>query len=220
VAENEVRLARARLAFLLARPPDAPFEIQGQLGRGDAPPELEPLLLRAVEQRPEIRQVEIAVARERLVEKQANLEYLPDIDVGVARHRIVGEESTWDVTVSVPIPLFFWQTRRGPVAEARANRTALEREAEHSRNAVRLEVEEAHTNAVSAHERIQLIEKQILAQAEEAHEMFLFSYQEGEIGGIELIEARRTLIEARESYADALFDFDVALAALDKAVGE
>jgi outer membrane protein TolC len=50
--------------------------------------------------------------------------------------------------------------------------------------------------------------------------MFLFSYQEGEIGGIELIEARRTLIEARRSYADALYNYDVTLAALEKSVGQ
>ena len=50
--------------------------------------------------------------------------------------------------------------------------------------------------------------------------MFLFSFQEGEIGGIELIEARRTLIEARKSYAGALHNFSVALAALEKSVGQ
>jgi outer membrane protein TolC len=49
--------------------------------------------------------------------------------------------------------------------------------------------------------------------------MFLFSFQEGEIGGFELIEARRTLIEARKSYADALNNFNLALAALAKSVG-
>ena len=50
--------------------------------------------------------------------------------------------------------------------------------------------------------------------------MFLFSYQEGDIGGIELIEARRTLVEAQVDYADALFEYDLAVAALEKAVGE
>jgi outer membrane protein TolC len=50
--------------------------------------------------------------------------------------------------------------------------------------------------------------------------MFLFSFQEGEIGGIELIEARRTLVEARKSYADALYNYDITLAALEKSVGQ
>jgi outer membrane protein TolC len=49
--------------------------------------------------------------------------------------------------------------------------------------------------------------------------MFLFSYQEGEIGGIELITARRTLIESRTAYADALFNYRAAIAALEKSIG-
>ena len=43
--------------------------------------------------------------------------------------------------------------------------------------------------------------------------------KEGEIGGIELIESRKTLNEARKSYADALFNYARDLAVLDKAVG-
>ena len=50
--------------------------------------------------------------------------------------------------------------------------------------------------------------------------MFLFSYQEGEIGSIELIEARRTLLEARKSYADALYNYGIAMAALEKSIGQ
>ncbi len=73
---------------------------------------------------------------------------------------------------------------------------------------------------MTANNQIQLFEDDILTQAEEVYNMFLFSYQEGEIGAIELIEARRTLIEARKSYADAVFNYDVALAALEKSIGQ
>ena len=146
--------------------------------------------------------------------------YLPDFDLGVSRHRIEGESTTWDVTISFPIPLFFWQPMKGEIAEAQANIKALDREKEHLRNAIILEVEEAYMNALTANNQIQLFEDEILAQAEEVYNMFLFSYQEGEIGGIELIEARRTLMEARKSYADSLYNYDVALAALEKSIGQ
>ena len=75
-------------------------------------------------------------------------------------------------------------------------------------------------NAVTVNNQIRLFEEEILAQAEEVYNMFLFSYQEGEIGSIELIEARRTLIEAQTSYADALFNYGVAIAALEKSIGQ
>ena len=74
-------------------------------------------------------------------------------------------------------------------------------------------------SSLRAHDQILLFEEDILPQAEEVYDMFLFSFQEGAIGGIELIEARRTLNEARRSYADSLFDYALALAVLEKAVG-
>jgi len=220
VAATGVYLARAHLAFWLARPAERPFDVEGQLGGAPVPGGLDALVQRALEARPEIRQIELARARERLVEKQARLEYLPDLEVGVARHRIQGFPSPWNVTFSFPVPLFFWQPPKGPIAEAQANRRALDREAENLRHAIRLEVEEAHTYAVSARSRIRLFEEEILRPAQEVHDMLLFSYQEGGIGGIELIEARRTLVEAQVDYADALFEYDLAVAALEKAVGE
>jgi cobalt-zinc-cadmium efflux system outer membrane protein len=73
---------------------------------------------------------------------------------------------------------------------------------------------------VTAGQQIELFEREILKQAEEAYEMFAFSYQEGEIGGLELIAARRTLLQARQSYAEALYTSNVAVAALNKAVGQ
>ena len=69
-------------------------------------------------------------------------------------------------------------------------------------------------------DQIQLYEEEILKQSEEVYNMFSFSYQEGEIGSIELIDARRTLLEARQSYADALFYYDVSLAALELSIGQ
>jgi outer membrane protein TolC len=130
------------------------------------------------------------------------------------------ELTTWDFTLSVSLPVFFWQPLKGEIAEAQANLEAFRNEQEHVANTIALEVEESCANALLSGRQIELFEKDILPQAEEAYHMFLFSFEEGEIGGIELIEARRTLIEARKSYADALNNFNVALAALAKSVGQ
>jgi outer membrane protein TolC len=148
------------------------------------------------------------------------MSYLPDFDIGLSRHRLQGEKTTWDFTLSFPIPLFFWQPKKGEIAEASANIEALKRYQQHLQNTIGLEVEEAYLNAVTAENQIELFEKEILTQAEEVYKMFLFSYQEGEISGIELIEARRTLIEARRSYADALFNYGITLAVLEKSIGQ
>jgi outer membrane protein TolC len=219
-ASNEVRLSKAYLNFLLAKKKYDPLEIKGELRHPPIALSLEELKERALAIRPEIKRVDYSLEKEALRKKHAYLSYLPDFDLGISRHRIEGELTTWDVTISFPIPLFFWQPKKGEIAEAQANIESLLREKEHLKNSIILEVEESYMNALTAQNQIQLFEDEILAQAEEVYNMFLFSFQEGEIGGIELIDSRRTLIEARKSYADALFNYDVALADLEKSIGQ
>jgi outer membrane protein TolC len=219
-ATNDVRLARATLNYLLSRKKYAPIEVVGNLKRDPIKLEFDSLLARALITRPEMRKIGLSLEREHLQKKSATMSYLPDLDLGINRHRVEGEGSWWDVTLSVPIPLFFWQPKQGEIAEAEANILAIQKETDHIRNTITLEVEEAYMNAVTADNQIQLYETEILSQAEEVYNMFLFSYQEGEIGSIELIAARRTLLESARSYADALFNYEVALATLERSIGQ
>ena len=219
-ATNEERLSKAMLNFLLARKKYSPLEIKGELKKPSIILNIDEFIQRALLFRREIKRINFSLEKETLKKKQANIIYLPDFELGVSRHHIEGEGKWWDFTLSFPIPLFFWQPKKGEIAEAQANIEALKREVDHLKNAITLEVEEAYMNAITANNQIQLFEDEMLTQAEEVYNMFLFSYQEGEIGGIELIEARRTLMETRKSYADALFNYDVALATLEKSIGQ
>ena len=219
-AANDVRLAKARLNFLLARKKYQPLEIVGEFKKRSPEFTLDELKEKALAMRPEIKRVGFSLDKENLRKTLGYLGYFPDFSLGVSRHRLSGAPTTWDFTLSLRLPVFFWQPLKGEIAEAEANLEAYRKEREHIANSIGLEVEDSYANALMAARQIDLYEKDILAQAEEAYKMFLFSFQEGEIGGIELIEARRTLIEARKSYADALNNFNIALAALAKSVGQ
>jgi outer membrane protein TolC len=219
-AANQVRLDKAMLNFLLARKKYSPLEIKGDLKRAPISLNVDELIQKALSFRPEVKRITLGIEREQLTKKQGYMSYLPDFDLGVNKHHLIGEGDFWDFTLSFPIPLFFWQPKKGKIAEAEANIRSLKKESDHIQNAISLEVEEAYRNALTADNQIKLFEEEILTQAEEVYNLFLFSYQEGEIGGIELIDARRTLMEARKSYADALFNYSVALAALEKSIGQ
>lgn len=220
VAQNERRLAAAGLNFLLARKTYDPLEIRGEMKRAFVPLDLETLEQLALTSRPELRRVQTSLAKDGLKKTQGYLSYLPDLELGIARHRITGEAKTWDFTLSLPIPLFFWQPKTGAVAEAEANRASLTQEAAHLKDAIALEVEEAYLRALASREQIELLEQQVLKQAEEVYAVFLFKFDQGEIGGIELIDARRSLNEARKEYADALYNYQLTIATLEKSVGQ
>lgn len=218
LAADRKRSALIALNQVLGRRDQAVLEVHGGFDRAPIAESLEDLLGRARSTRPELRQASSAVERERLREKEGRLGFLPDLGLGVARHTIRDEPSSWDVTLSATVPLFVWQ----PVAasrEAAANRLAREREREHLESAVRQEVEEAAIQAESAWRQVQLFESDILVQSRDIHALFLESYHEGEIAGIELIEARRSLNEVGTAHAEALCAYAVARAALERAIG-
>lgn len=219
LAESDILLAKARLNYLLGRSRFEPIEVAGELARDPMPHDLEALVRKAIRSRPEVERAAARLDKERGEKTEAAMSYLPDFDLGLARHRLTGEPTTWNFTLSFPIPLFFWQPARGRIAETRANIRSLERQAEDLRNLITLEVEQGFLSAASAESRIALFEKEILAQAEDVYNLILFSFEEGEIGGLELIEARRTLVEARKAYAEALYVYNMTLAALERSVG-
>ena len=219
VASNEESLAKARLNNLLARRNNTPLVIQGQLQVPFLGLNLEELKQEARSLRPESKGIGYSIERESYKQKQSRLSLRPDFDVNLSHHYIEGEPFSWSFTVSVPLPFLFKQRYNAEVAESQAAVFALERELDHLHNSIFLEVEEAYLNSLTAKAQIKLYQDDILPEAEEVYQMFLFSYQEGEIGGIELIEARRTLNEANRYYAEALFNYALTLATLDKAVG-
>ncbi len=59
----------------------------------------------------------------------------------------------------------------------------------------------------------------LLAQAEEVYRIALRSYEEGEVGYLQLLEAQQTLIAVRRGYIDALASYQAALAELERATG-
>ncbi len=219
LAENDILLAKARLNYLLGRAKLDPLDVRGDFVRAPLPIDREALAERALRVRPEAARLAAGLEKEERLKSEATLTYFPDFDLSLSRHRIAGEASTWDFTLSFPVPLFFWQPARGRIAEARANIRALQKRSEDLRNRIGLEVDEACFNARTAADRIAVFEQEILAQAEDVYDLVLFSFQEGEIGGLELIDARRGLLEARKAYADALYDHSLTIAALERSVG-
>ncbi len=190
-AANDRSLARARLNYHLARGRNDPIEIEGQLKLPFVSLELESLQAEAFSMRPELKRFEFASSREDLIQESARLSNWPDVDVNISRHGLEGLPTTWSLTFSVPLPFLFQQRQKAEILEAQANIRALERESRQMRHTIGLEVEEAFTNAQKARDQIMLYQDEILPQAREVYDMFLFSYREGEIGGIELIDARK-----------------------------
>jgi cobalt-zinc-cadmium efflux system outer membrane protein len=219
LAANDLFRARVLLNSLLNREPDAPLSLSGEL----KPPPLEigraDCLEQALARRPDIVRARIAEKRFSLQLALARLAFLPDFQFAVSRHRISGENSTWDVGLSVQIPLWFWQPLKGEIAEAKANQERSRAEREEIERSITRDVEQAWQTVATLDRHIRFFEEQVLQEAEEVYGKAMLSYQEGEIGYMELLEAQRTLVEIKHDYAEALFRGQFSRLDLEKCLG-
>ena len=65
-----------------------------------------------------------------------------------------------------------------------------------------------------------LYQSDILKQAEEVYHTAKISYEEGEANYLFLLEAKKTLINAKENYLNALYQYKIAFVKLEQAVGK
>ena len=219
LAENELVLAKAALNFLLARPTKSALEVEGKLEGSAVETTLEELQERAFKYRPEAIGAQHAVEGARAAHSLAKLSYMPDFSLRAGQHWETELGNTWDIEFGINLPIFFWQRQKGEMAEARANLASLNFSLAAIRNRIALEVNDAFLRVTALKDRMKLFQEEILVEAEEAYRIAMRSYQEGEIGNLELLEGQRTLMEVRLSYADTLFEYNVALAELEKSVG-
>ncbi|HEK86823.1 MAG: TolC family protein [Candidatus Saccharicenans sp.] len=217
--ETERQIGQARLNVLLGRDRSQPLEIKGDWKPSALEINLEEAKEQALSQRPEIKKIEYSELRAEIQKKQAYLSYLPDFNLGFARHELEGIKY-WDFSLSFAVPLFFWQTRRGEVAEAEALIRAGQNEKKYWQDLISLDVEEAYRQALLYQDQIKLFEENMLSQSEKVYDMLLYSFKEGQISGLELIEARRTWLETRITYAENLYQYAISLALLNKAMGK
>lgn len=125
---------------------------------------------------------------------------------------------TWDVAMGIRIPIFDGMLTRGNIGDARAALTTREREYEDMRDVVELEIKEALIGLEEARQRIRLSEQQ-LESAQESYKLAEEQYEVGLGTILELTEAGVELTLAESQRVDAITDYKVALAFLDRASG-
>lgn len=204
--------ARARLASFWAGETDFSVDLDGFYDPGshareadivDAKASPDLALIGAAQDRADAA-VDLEVARS-----------VQDVDVGAGvRHFNDGGDVAAVAQLSVPLALF--DRNRGAIAAARAERTRLAYEEESLRLAVLRDGAALQRERASAIGRVDSFRERVIPQAEAALEQVRDGYARGAFSSLEVLDAQRALHEARESLVDALSDYHLADAALDR----
>ncbi|MFB0527984.1 MAG: TolC family protein, partial [bacterium] len=224
-ARNNLKLAREELSFLLNTKLEDDWKVEGDFPREKRKVSLQDALAKALRERSEIKQLMIQEEVGKVSIKLAKAENRPNLDF-LANYQYTNpfysrEEwgGTWNVILSLNFPLFSGLSDLGRVNQAKAGLEQVKILRSQIEERIKLEVRKAIFDMEEARERIEAQEENVelarknLRIAEER-------YRQGLMSEIELRDAELSLTQADTDYFQALYDYNVAGAFLDRAVGK
>jgi len=218
---KEYRLSRSRLALILGRDPGDPPEISGDLSFSPVLFNLDTLKYLALINHPIVNRAEIQISQKKISRTLAWLGLMPSIKLSYFRHEFPGEPvpKAWGGEVGLSIPFWFFLKGQGSIRAASFELDASRYHLESQKRRVLLHVEEAYSQFIVAEKQVQLYQRSSLGEVEELVRIATRSYEEGEMGYLEVAEALRSLNKTKAGYAEALYEYLAAQVDLEKAVG-
>lgn len=217
-AQSELAAARSRLASTWGQDERSVGQVVADLDNLAPPPPLEAVLSR-LEKGAELGK---ARATQTLREQSLRLEranQIPDITLSAGIRRYFDtDESALVAGFSIPIPVF--GLNPGGVLEA-SDRVeqggAVKRD---TRLRLRQETFALHATMRSAYEAALTLQDDILPAAGTTYEAAQASYAEGRLGLLDVLDAQRTLFDARADYIESLADYHTARIGMERITGE
>jgi outer membrane protein, heavy metal efflux system len=217
--ERDLATARAALDRVLGRPPGSPVEATDRLEVPPPLPDLDTLVRSAAAARPEALGLAAEQDGARSATRLARQYWLPDVSLNLLRDTNLGEPTSYSTELSVSLPLFFWQHRKGEVAEAVHRERELEAARRDLLAQIDLEVRSAYAAADTSQRQAAYLRDELLPEAREAYRIASVSYGLGGASALDLLDAKRTLLDAEAADAEALGAANDARAELELAVG-
>lgn len=215
-AENTVRVNRVVLDTLTAGALGSVYTIQGDFESFKKDITVNSLLVRALNEHPTLKRlVNLIDQADHTVEFQRHSR-VPNVTVNSSYAREYGREA-FDVGIQVPAPV--WYQQQGEIASALGSKRREEAELLRTRNVLLKEVNQYYQDALTTAELIEVFEKGLLRQAQEALRIAQFSFKQGAASLLEVLDAQRVLRGILVDYVQARFDLSVAVSRLERAVG-
>ncbi len=215
-SENTVRVNRVILDTLTGGVLGTSYAVAGDFLVFPAGMDLGRLTARSMQEHPSIHRLARSIDQaDRTIEfeRQARV---PNVSLNTSYTREYGREG-FDVGLSVPAPI--WYQRQGEIAGSLGAKRREEAELLRMRNDLMRQVNQYFQDAQTTAKLIEVLEKGLLRQAEEALRIAKLSFQQGAASLLEVLDAQRVQRQILFDYAQARFELSVALARLERAVG-
>lgn len=215
-ADNAVRISRVVVDTLTGGALGATYTVHGEFRMVPRELQIDGLMARMMEQHPTIQRLLRSVEQSEWkieFERQARV---PTVTVNGSYWREMGREA-FQGGLSVPVPL--WYRRQGEIAASLGAKRREEAELLRARNELGRAVYQHYQDVRTTAELIDVFDKGLLKQAQEALRLAQFSFQQGASSLLEVLDAQRVQRQILLDYAEARHALSVSLARLEQAVG-
>jgi len=218
-ARNALRTSRVALNTAMAIDVDTPTEVQDNLIFEAVNLDRGQLRTEALQQRPEYRQAKLRVGAAEATERRTVRDFFPDISgtgsYGGTRPQLY---ENWTLGLTFSWSLFDGGNRLARYQEAKANLEGAKQRVKSTELDIIQNVEQAEIAVEEAQERIQAAQA-LVASAQENFRLAQGRFDAGVGTILELTDAQLALTQAQNTETQALADYRIARARLDRAVG-
>jgi outer membrane protein len=222
-AQNDVNAADAQLATVMGQPNQTVFDLADEPMPPALPADLAPLVAQAVQNRPDLKDLQLEqAAAERFTKAERDL-YFPTVSAiaaaGVVPAGVTEVPGRYGaVGLNVNIPILNGGLFKARETEAALKAKAAEQNTSDLANRIIRDVRVAWLNASAAFERIRLTQE-LVNQATLAQDLAQTRYNIGLSSIVELSQAQLNLTSAQISNASARYDYQAQRVAVDYQTG-
>jgi len=174
---------------------------------------LEEALVQAIENRPEIMNIE---------QQRRIMENMVDVAKSNKKPQVVLSAESgitgWQATIVAEYSLLDGGVNKAKVEQAEINLVQVDQSEQQVKQLIEFEVRSAYLNMKEA-EKLIKVAKEGIENSQESFRIAQVKYNEGIATNTEVIDAQSALIEAETNHLNALYDYNTARAALVKAMG-
>ena len=217
-AERDVIVAADAIDRLIGEPLGTPISAQDSLSFPPPLPDVAFTEQAALDARPELASLVSQQVGAQAATSLAREFWLPDFTVAAQRdYGPDGSGTFFSAGVSLPLPIFYWQHSKGEIAEGQHRERELSASYRDLRAQVSQDVRASYAAADAALRQARFIRDALLPAARETYRVASVSYGLGGSSALDVLDARRNLLDAETQYAAALAAANSARADLERA---
>ena len=167
---------------------------------------------------PTLRQAHLEVLRLGALAALENAKRVPDITLSAGLQRAQDQGSN-QVLIGISVPLPFFDTHRGSIAEALSRQYQAEDEARAVELRLRTDVAAARQRHATAWAEVEALQTEILPGAQNAFDAARKGFELGKFNYLDALDAQRSLLQARAQYLRSVADVHRAATDLDRLLG-